>query len=303
MDNLRRILPSAGALVVFEAAGRLGGFTAAARELGMSQAAVSYAVRGLEEQLGVPLFRRAHRRVVLTDAGARFFADVTQGLSQIRRSAEELRAQVQGRHVTLAASTAFASLWMTPRLQRLREDLPGVDLRIQTSDRDLDLRTERIQLGIRGGTPGEWPDCDASPFAVEEIDAVASPAYLRSNGHPETPEELVRHRLIHLDEPHRPAATWTEWFRSAGVDPRHTPRGLVVNDYALVIQAVMEGQGVALGWRHLTARLVETGLLVRVGAHSLKTGRAFYVVWNTAHDLPRTALEVRDWLLRQSEAP
>ncbi len=302
MDNLRRLLPSAGALIVFEAAGRLGGFTAAGRELGMSQAAVSYAIAGLERQLGVPLFRRAHRKVVLTDAGARFFADVTQALSQIRRSAEDLRAQAEGGHVTLAASTAFASLWMTPRLQRLRDDLPGVDLRIQTSDRDLDLGTERIQLGIRGGTPADWPDCAAAPFAAEEIYAVASPAYLKANGRPEGPGDLLRHRLIHLEEPYRPAADWADWFASAGVAVPGAPRGLVINDYALVIQAVMEGQGVALGWHHLTSRLVETGLLVRLGTHSLATGRAFCVVWRNAEDLPPMALEVRDWLLRQSEA-
>ena len=144
MQSLRHLLPSAGSLIVFEAAGRLGSFTGAGRELGMSQAAVSYAVRGLERQLGVALFLRKHRQVRLTEAGERFFADVTLGLSHIRKSAEELRAFAGGGHVTLSASTAFASFWMMPRLQQFRDDLPGIDLRIQTSDRDIDLIAEGI---------------------------------------------------------------------------------------------------------------------------------------------------------------
>src|SRR5688572_16784030 len=112
MQNLRHLLPSLGALSVFEAAGRLSSFTAAGRELGMTQAAVSYAVRGLEQQLGVQLFLRRHRQVGLTEAGERFLADVTLGLSHIRKSAEALRALSGSGHVTLSASTAFASLWM-----------------------------------------------------------------------------------------------------------------------------------------------------------------------------------------------
>ena len=117
MQSLRHLLPSAGALIVFEAAARLSSFTAAGRELGMSQAAVSYAIKGLEAQLGASLFQRRHRQVGLTEAGGRFFADVTLGLSHIRKSAEELKALAGGLHVTLSASAAFASFWMVPRLQ------------------------------------------------------------------------------------------------------------------------------------------------------------------------------------------
>ena len=163
MRSLRHLLPSAGNLIVFETAGRLLSFTAAGRELGMTQAAVSYAVRSLEDQLGVKLFRRGHRQVLLTEAGDRFLADVTLGLSHIRKSAEALKALSAGSHVTLSASTAFASFWMMPRLQKFRDDLPGIDLRIQTADRDLDLIAEGIPLGIRGGTAEDWPDYELLP--------------------------------------------------------------------------------------------------------------------------------------------
>ncbi len=298
MSNLRRLLPSPGRLIVFEAAGRLGSFTAAARELEMTQAAVSYAIRGLEAHLGVALFRREPRRVRLTDEGARFFADVTQALAQIRASIEDLRAPLDG-PVTMAASTAFAAYWMMPRLQLFRDEAPGVDLRLQTADRDLDLVEEGIPLGVRGGQPSDWPDYEAMPLAEEVIIAVASPAYVAANGLPADPAELADHRLIHLEEPSRAAPDWDEWFRSAGVRAGSAAGRLVINDYALVLQAVMEGQGVALGWVHLTERLLRAGLLTRVTGHSLRTGRGFHLIWPKGAPLGPKAAAVRDWLARR----
>jgi DNA-binding transcriptional LysR family regulator len=297
MQSLRHLLPSAGALIVFEAAGRLLGFTAAGRELGMSQAAVSHAIRTLERQLGVTLFRREHRRVSLTDAGERFFADVTLGLSHIRKSAEELRSAAADPHVTLSGSTAFTSFWMMPRLQQFRDEVPGIDLRIQTSDRDLDIVSEGIPLAIRGGVPEQWPEYDAMLLAEEEIYAVAGLAYARERTLPRTVADLAGHRLIHLEERYREAASWTDWFASAGIDPCLGTRGLLINDYVLVVQAVMEGQGIALGWRHLTERLIDAGLLARVPDHALRTGKGFYVVWPKARELSDSMKRVRDWLI------
>lgn len=300
MQSLRHLLPSAGALIVFEAAARLSSFTAAGRELGMSQAAVSYAIKGLERQLGLGLFQRLHRQIKLTEAGGRFFADVTLGLSHIRKSAEELRAQAGEAHVTLSASSAFASFWMVPRLQKFRDDLPGIDLRIQTADRDLDLVAEGIALGIRGGAAEDWPDYELLPIAPEEIYAVAGPSYLARAGMPQTLAELTRQRLIHLEEPFRPAASWNEWFESAGIRGAVANRGLLINDYVSVIQAVMEGQGVALGWRHLTDGLVASGLLVRVSHHVMATGKGFHVAWARNRALSDNARRVRDWLVAQA---
>jgi len=248
-------------------------------------------------QLGANLFHREHKRVVLTDVGQRFLTDVAVGLSVIRRSAEDVRAFASNSHVTLAASTAFASFWMMPRLQRFRDDLPGIDLRIQTSDRDLDISAEGIQLAVRGGKPEAWPNYEATRLADEAIDAVAGTSYVQAHGRPERVADLLAHRFIHLEEPHREAATWQDWLASGGLAPGSAPRGLIINDYALVIQAVMEGQGIALGWRHLTERLVKTGLLVRLTDHTLRTGAAFYVVRKRDEELTHRVRQVRDWLI------
>lgn len=299
MQSLKRLLPSASALVVFEAAGRHENFSRAAEELSMTQAAVSYAVRTLETQLGVPLFHRRHRSVALTETGARFHADVSAGLARIQKSAEQIRAKGRETNVTLSASSAFASMWMLPRIPKLREDLPEIDLRIQTSVRDLELEEEGIPLGVRGGDPAAWPDYHAALLAPEVVNAVASPAFIESHGMPDTMEALAQLRLIHLEEPARIACDWKEWFESAGIEYRPQPRQLSINDYVLVIQAALAGEGVALGWQHLIGRQVASGALVPVSDHVLKTGSDFYVVWPKARELSQPARKVRDWLLAE----
>jgi DNA-binding transcriptional LysR family regulator len=299
MQSLKRLLPSASSLVVFEAAGRHENFTRAADELGMTQAAVSYAIRTMEEQLGVPLFHRSHRAVELTEAGARFHADVSAGLARIQKSAETIRAKGRETNVTLAASTAFASMWMLPRINLLREDLPEIDLRIQTSVRDLDLEEEAIPLGIRGGDPSAWPQYHAALLAPEIVNAVATPAYLDALKNPPSLSEMTGLRLIHLEEPVREACDWKGWFESAGIAYNRPYRPLIINDYVLVIQAVLAGEGIALGWRHLIDRQISSGMLVPVGNYVLETGNAFYVVWPRSRELSIPARKVRDWLVRQ----
>lgn len=299
MENLRSLLPSINSLVVFEAAGRLGSFTAAARELRMTQAAVSYAIHRLEAHLGAALFLREHRRVRLSGAGARFHADVSIGLSHIQRSAQDLRAVATGGHVTLSCSSAFAAFWMVPRMARLRADLPQIDLRIQTADRDLDLVGEGIPLAVRGGDPGDWPQYQAEPLAHEQIFPVCGASYLAGRPRPQQPEDLTDHQLIHLEEPFRSAATWRDWFASAGIEGRRVPKGLQINDYVSVIQSVIAGQGIALGWRHLVEGLVRQGVLVRLTDHTLTTGLDFHVIWPRDVALSHPAQDVRGWLLAQ----
>lgn len=302
MSNFRSLVPSASRLIVFEAAARRKNFSHAAKELGISQAAVSLAVRALEEDLGVPLFHRVHRAVELTDAGERFFVDVAAGLGRILKAADEIRIKGKTANVTIATSPSFASMWMLPRLAQFRAELPDIDLRIQTSVRDLNLNEEPIPLGIRGGTPDEWPDHHAALLAPEIIAAVATPAFIEQNQVSHRLEDLMRQRLIWLDEPVRTACDWPEWFASAGIVLPRQDRKLVINEYVLVIQAVMAGEGIALGWRHLIEPQLRSGALVEVTDHALRTNSAFYVVWPRSRELSKQAASVRDWLLEKGRS-
>jgi DNA-binding transcriptional LysR family regulator len=299
MENLRKLLPSYRGIVALEAAGRLGSFTAAAAELGMSQAAVSYAVKALEDELGQPLFERVHRSVRLTEAGRKLHDNCAIGLGLISRSVAELKRDSAESHVTLSVSTAFATLWMVPRMQKVRQDLPDIEIRLHTADRDLNIAAENFPLGIRGGRPEQWSRYEAAAFAAEEIAAIASPDYLRRNGFPETPAALVSHNLVHLDEPHRRAASWAEWLQSAGVATPPKSGGLRANEYVPVVQAALDGEGVALGWLHLVKNYVAAGRLVMLAGHVMQTGDAFHVVWPKGRALAPNAARVRDWILAQ----
>lgn len=301
MESLRSLIGSPSALFAFEAAARLGSFTAAGRELNVTQAAVSFAVKQLEESLGVALFLRHHKRIELTDVGERFFHDLAIGLAHIRRSAEEMRRLRRDRHVTLSVSTGFATYWMVPRLAAFRVAHPDVDLRLQTSDKDVELSAEGIDLGTRRGD-GAWPDYETALLAPEEIYPVCSPAYLGDRGALDLPA-LARLDLIHLEEPFRPRPTWVDWFAAKGYAWSDNGGGLRLNDYALVLQAASEGEGVALGWHHQAVELVRRGRLVRPIADSLVTGLGIYVLWPKRARLSPAALIVRDWLLAQADPP
>ena len=297
MESLRNLLPSFRAVVVFEAAGRRNSFTAAGKELGMTQAAVSYAIKALEDELGLALFEREHRSVRLTEAGRKLHDNCTIGLGLISRSIAELQPAKAESHVTLSVSTAFATLWMVPRMQKVRQDLPDIEIRLHTADRDLNIAAENIPLGIRGGKPHDWSRYECAEFAVEEIIAIASPDYLAHHGTPQTPNELVNHNLAHLNEPYRKAASWAEWLESANVALPAALRGLRSNEYLPVVHAALDGEAIALGWMHLVKNHIASGRIVAVTDHVMRTGAAFYVVWPKGRPLSYNARRVKDWIL------
>ncbi|WP_428673768.1 LysR substrate-binding domain-containing protein [Roseibium sp.] len=301
MTNLRRLLPSFRGLVAFEAAGRLGSFTRAGDELGMTQSAISYSIKALEEDVGQALFERGHREVRLTSAGSQLHAEVTRSLYQLAQGISAIRTKPADNVVTLSVSTAFATLWIAPRLQAMRTDLPEIELRLHTADRDLDIVAEDIPLGIRGGRPRDWPGYHCDAFAMEEIIAVASPAYLEAHGIPQHPRDLLPHTLAHLDEPYRYAATWKDWLRSAGVTGTAPVRGTRANEYVAVLQMALDGDAIALGWRHLVGEFLKSARLSQVTDHSFRTGNSFYVIWPRQRELNENSRKVRDWILNQSD--
>lgn len=299
MQGLKHLIGSPSALLAFEAAARLGSFTAASRELAVTQAAVSFAVKQLESALGVTLFARSHKKIELTEVGERFFTDVALGLSHIRRSAEELHRRHRDRHVTLSVTTAFATYWMIPRLAAFRAAHPSVDLRFYTSDKDVELAAEGCDLGVYRGDA--WADYHAERLTTEEIFPVCSPSYAAAHRCGSV-AAVARLNLIHLEEPFRDRPGWADWFAANRHPWRDTGAGLRLNDYALVLHSALEGQGMALGWRHLVADSLARGRLVRPLGAKLVTSYGFYVVWPNWAPLSAPATCVRDWLLGQAAA-
>jgi DNA-binding transcriptional LysR family regulator len=299
MQKLHKLVHSPHHLFVFEVCGRLLSFTQAAQELGVSQPAVSLSIKQLEDSIGFKLFQRGHRQISLTNQGKLFYTEVSQSLKRILKSALELGQVAQTTLVTLSVSTAFANYWVIPRLSALHKSYPTIDLRLQVVDKDSDLEDENVSLGIRRGK-GHWPGYQSSRIATEKLIPIASNAYITKYGQPSSIDDLSRHLFIHLEEPFRPRPKWKDWFAAFGVDYIDSGEGLRLNDYALVIQAAMSGEGIAMGWRHVVDSLIERGLLVQAYPKSWVTGEEFHLIWSSRIELSPQAKLVRDWILNEA---
>jgi DNA-binding transcriptional LysR family regulator len=299
MRELLKQIGSLHHLTAFEAAARHGSFTRAAEELNVSQPAISQSIRRLEAAIGVPLFQRGHRSITLTDAGELLVHDVAEGFQRILSTVRHLNRLGETDHVTLSVSTAFANYWMVPRLQDFHDQHPAVDLRLQTTDKELDLAQEGISLGVRRGR-GDWRGYESALIAAERLVVVASPAWIARHGPVPDPATLSNLPLIHLEEPYRDRPSWSDWFKAHGIAYRDIGGGLRLNDYALVLQAAMAGEGAAMGYHHVLGSLLEQGLLMRLGAWEHMTGLGYHLVWSARTPLSGNAGAVRDWVLDQA---
>lgn len=289
-------------LIVFDAAARLGSFTLAAKEMNMQQPSVSAAIKQLEQALGAQLFTRGHRKIELTAAGNRLFSDISRALDEMEKSVEAVRSMSGGGHVTISSSSAFSYYWLMPRLSGLHSKHPGIDLRLQNSDKEPDLDTENISLGIRRGD-GSWPGLHSAKIADEVIMPVASPKVMSAAKRLRSVPSLLQERLIHLEEPVRERPTWEQWFAYHDVTGFKLKGGLRLNDYALVLQAAIAGEGFAFGWDHTIRGLLENGLLVAREDWSWRTGLGFYLTWSANKPLSDQAILVRDWIISEADLP
>jgi len=300
MQELWQLVSSPRHIMVFEAAARHQSFTKAAEELNTHQPAVSTAIKQLEQALGVLLFTREHKKVALTAAGSRLHADVSRSLEQILQSARSVQQLTRNEHVTLNSSSAFSHYWLMPRLADLHARHPDIDLRIQSSDREPDIDAENISLAVRRGN-GHWQGCHAALIATEAIYPVATPRILSQVIDRDGKPDLANQSLIHLEEPIRERPTWPQWFDHFDYTARSPHSGLILNDYALVLQAAIAGEGIAFGWQHVTDRLVEQGVLAARKDWTWDTGLGFYLVWSKMRELTGAAAQVRDWIVRTCE--
>lgn len=296
MRNFWASMPSPRHLVIFESAARLGSFTLAAQELQVRQPSVSAAVKQLETHFNITLFYRTHRKITLTSAGQRLYAGVASGLSSMEDAIATIQDMARNDHVTLSTSSAFSNYWMIPRMHELHDRHPDIELRVQNSDRELDLDIEAISLGIRLGQ-GEWSGYESFKLADEIIYPVASPIVMASTPNLRSIPSLINQRLIHLEEPIRVRPTWRDWFAHHTISQIEITGGLRLNDYALVLQAAISGEGFAIGWDHIVSNMLEKGVLSARKDWAWQTGRGVYLVWSKAKPLSDNAVKVRDWMM------
>ncbi len=300
MQSLRSRLPPLNALVTFEAAARHLSFTRAGQELGVSREAVSRQIRNLEDHLGVALFRRRHRALDLTPAGLELEAVVRQSLDNIAQSASALQRQRRPSRLTVTATIAIATFWLTPRRPRFRAAHPGAEIRVVVSDAPIDMAAEGIDVGLKYGD-GKWRGLKTRHLFDVESFPVCAPGYLEAGPKIAAPGDLVAHTLLNLDGTPHVVEDWRWWLGGAAVVPTDTLHILGFDSYANVIQAACDGQGVALGFSGIVDGLLARGDLVRPIADSRDRGQAVYLVAPAGTELSPLARKFFDWVLAEAQ--
>lgn len=293
-----------GPLRAFEAVARRLNFRAAAEELHLTQPAVSRQIRGLEDELGAPLFLRGTRHVALTGPGVSLLRAVEPMLSQLDGTVRHIRNGQRRQPVGVTTFASFASLWLLPRLQAFQAAQPESDIRIAASDHFVDLDEPEIDLALRFCAPA-----DAPPGAVllfdELLTPVASPALLQRVPLRQ-PADLAQHTLLEEDD-HKPSAdyvSWQRWLRTHAPAQLQPRSWISLNFTYQRIQAAQAGQGVALARLPLTHRLLQNGELVEPFGPALRMHPPYaYWLLRVPGRQERPVLAVfEDWLLNEAAA-
>jgi putative choline sulfate-utilization transcription factor len=297
---------SLDALRVFESAARQLSFTAAAAELGSSQPAISQQIKRLEQQLATRLFDRVYRGIVLTEAGELLLRYVQEGLAVLDAGLAAVSAGQQREVLQVATDFAVAAYWLMPRLHRFHQAHPDVDVSLITSERDFSSMPPEIDVAIAFGD-GRFKHGEAHLLFAEEVFPVCSPQLLKGQSLPLQPAALAQLPLLHLrPEVHTRWFDWKGLFRAMNIAEAPSSGLLRFDNYTLLIQAAIAGQGVAIGWRHLVDNLLAQNLLCRVCAQEARSELGYYVVLPERKRRQRLTQRFVDWLqveLRDEGAP
>jgi LysR family transcriptional regulator, glycine cleavage system transcriptional activator len=293
---MARRLPPLNALKAFEAAARSESFTRAAEELCVTQGAVSHQVKALETTLGIKLFNRERQRLVITEAGRDYLMVIRDALDRIALGTERLMQRQTSGVLTVSTSPDFAAKWLVHRLGRFAEAHAEMDLRVSATTHQVDFAREEVDVAIRHGD-GNWPGLEAIRLTTERLFPVCSPRLLTRRKRVAEASDLLQFPLLRLED----WKTWSRWFEAAGVAVSPV-QGPVLNRASMLIDAAVDGQGVALARTTLAAWDLISGRLVRPVDVSLRMANTYWIVCPKAtFDLPKIAM-FRAWLLAEATA-
>jgi LysR family glycine cleavage system transcriptional activator len=274
----RRRLPPLNALRAFEAAARHLNFSRAADELSVTPGAVSQQIQNLEDYVGAALFKRTPKGLLLTDAAQTALPALREAFDRLAEAASLLTAAVDGRRLTLTAPPSFAAKWLVPRLGAFERAHPQVDVWLSAAIELVDLTAGEVDIAIRYGG-GRYPGLEVTRLFSETVIPVASPEHLSE--HPlNTPADLANHILLHDGSPDLDDSCpdWSMWLAARGLKGVDGMRGPRFNQSSLVIEAAVNGRGVALAKRTLAAADLEAGRLVAPLQIATAVDFAYYLV-------------------------
>lgn len=297
---MTRTLPPLNALRAFEAAGRHLSFTKAADELNVTPAAVSHQVKALEDALQVPLFRRLTRALLLTDAGQAALPIVSHGFDRLAQGVEQIRAHCESGTLTISVSPSFGAMWLVPRLEKFRRLHPDIEIRIDGTDRLVDLSRGDADVALRYG-PGGYEGVHSEYLFSHVNTPVCSPSLINGDPPLHHPEDLQHHRLLHVDWESAEAG-WRMWLLAAGLPDIDPTRGPHFTMETMAVQAALEGQGVALVSDVLVADHLAAGRLVRPFDRRFSTTLrfSFYLVSALENAEQPKVAAFREWLMQEA---
>jgi LysR family transcriptional regulator, glycine cleavage system transcriptional activator len=291
---MRRRLPVLNTLRAFEAAARHGSFTRAAEELCLTQGAISHQVKALEDELGVKLFNREHQRLVITQAGRAYLVEVGDALDRIAIATERLVERQRSGALTISTSPDFAAKWLVHRLGKFAQSHPEIDLRLSAAMHRVDFAREDVDVAVRHGK-GDWEGLHVERLCAEQLFPVCSPRLVEA-GNLTRPADILKFPLLHLDT----REDWAVWLDSAGVAGADVSRGSIMNHASMLIDAAIDGQGIALARTVLAAWDLVHGRLVRPFAQALPLSRSYWIVCPKATaSLPKIRT-FNNWLLAEA---
>lgn len=282
-------------LVTFETASRSANFTRAAEELGITRVAVSRQIAELEANLGRNLFKREHRNVSLTTAGEALANVVNPALNAISEALARQRREREDARLSVTVTSAFATYWLMPRLVDFGARHPEVEVNLVVSDRYLDLASEDIDIAVRY-MPERLVEKGWQPLMREAIFPVYSPKY-KARSAMACPADLLKEKLLHLSGRYRAEARWAHWFHAHNLAAPEERTGVQVNTYINMLQAAIEGQGIALAGYPLVNTYLETGALLAIES-IVPLEREYYFVLNRIPEHPE-ARAFEAWLFSQ----
>jgi LysR family transcriptional regulator, glycine cleavage system transcriptional activator len=293
---MARNLPSLNALRAFEAAARNGSFLLAARELGLTPGAVSYQIKALESQLGVGLFQRLPRGVVLSEPGRAYQLRVADAFDRLGAATDGLVGRQRSRVVRITALPALAEKWLMPRLPRFRDRHPDIELQLSADPAIVDFVTGAFDVGLRY-SDGRHPALHVTPIMTEEIFPVCSPKFLNGSRPLRHPEDLASHPLIYDREWRE---DWSLWLAAMGLRGIETIQGPTFTLYSMALEAAINGLGVVIGHGRLIAEDLVAGRLVAPFGLRIPAPRSHYLVC-PAWSAERPAVAAfRAWLLAEA---
>jgi LysR family glycine cleavage system transcriptional activator len=294
---MRPRLPPLNALKAFEAAARHESFTRAAEELCVTQGAVSHQVKALEAELAIKLFNRERQRLIITEAGKDYLNVVRDALDRIAVGTERLLQRQNAGVLTVSTSPDFAAKWLVHRLGHFAEAHPGIDLRVSATLHHVDFAREEVDLAVRHGD-GNWPGFDTVRLSAEQLFAVCSPKLLSGRRRLAKPADILKFPLLHLDS----RADWTNWLQAVGLDGADVAHGPLLNRASMVIDAAINGQGVALARTTLAAWDLINGRLVRPFPESLRLSKTYWIICPKATAALPKIVTFREWLLAEASS-